>query len=155
MAIKVLLTLACCASTGPAWAKSHAQALPPLVTQESAEMVTSEHSGAPIACDRDRLGTHSPEEVRFILPDGVWVEGGRAIGDVFAGVCKAGAEGDFQGATFLAGKVKKVENTLNVSWRVEADWLADLYKRADADVTHAGLIYVRVKTFDPADMKFR
>jgi hypothetical protein len=37
---------------------------------------------------------------------------------------------------------------------VEADWLAEPYKDADAYVTHNGLMYVQVTTFDPTDMKF-
>ena len=58
-----------------------------------------------------------PEEVLFILPNGVWIEGRRNIGDVFAGFCKSREEGGFKGATFIAEKVKTIGNTVNVSWR--------------------------------------
>lgn len=129
--------------------------LPPLKTQPNAEMVTSEHINALNKCDWDRLMAQYPEEVLIILPNGVWVEGRRAIGDVFEGFCKPRSEDGFKGATFIAEKVKKVGNTVNVSWRVEADWLAEPYKGADAYVTEDGLMYVQVTTFDPADMKFK
>ena len=46
-------------------------------------------------------------------------------------------------------------DTVNVSWRVEADWLAEPYKGADAYVTRDGLMYVQVTTFDPAGMVFK
>ena len=130
-------------------------ALPPLATQPNAEMVTFEHIAALNACDWNRLMAQYPEEVLIILPNGVWVEGRSAIGGVFAGFCKPRAEGGFLGATFIAEKVKTVENTVNVSWRVEADWLAEPYKGADAYVTHDGLMYVQFTTFDGAAMKFK
>lgn len=138
-----------------AFADGHGKTLPPLVTQPNAEMVTFEHIDALNACDWDRLMAQYPEEVLIILPNGVWVEGRSAIGDVFAGFCTPRADGGFIGATFIAEKVKTVGDTVNVSWRVEADWLAEPYKGADAYVTRDGLMYVQVTTFDPADMKFK
>ncbi len=142
------------ASTVGALAESHAKELPPLVMQPNAERVTFEHIDALNACDWDRLMAQYPEEVLIILLNGVWVEGRPAIGDVFAGFCTPRSEGGFMGATFIAEKVKTVGDTVNVSWRVEADWLAEPYKGADAYVTRDGLMYVQVTTFDPADMKF-
>lgn len=136
-------------------APTYAKDLPPLALQPSAELVTFEHIAALNACDWDRLMAQYPEEVLFILPNGAWVEGRSAIGAVFEGFCKPRAEGGFQGATFVAEKVKTVGDTVSVSWRVEADWLAEPYKGADAYVTHDGLMYVQVTTFDPADMKFK
>lgn len=135
-------------------ADGHGRELPPLVMQPNAERVTFEHIDALNACDWDRLMAQYPEEVLIILPNGVWVEGRPAIGDVFAGFCTPRADGGFIGATFIAEKVKTVGDTVNVSWRVEADWLAEPYKGADAYVTRDGLMYVQVTTFDPADMKF-
>ena len=142
------------ASATGAIADGHAKELPPLVMQPNAERVTFEHIDALNACDWDRLMAQYPEEVLIILPNGVWVEGRPAIGDVFAGFCTPRSEGGFLGATFIAEKVKTVGDTVNVSWRVEADWLAEPYKGADAYVTRDGLMYVQVTTFDPADMKF-
>lgn len=136
------------------FADAHAQTLPPLVMQPNAERVTFEHLDALNACDWDRLMAQYPEEVLFILPNGVWVEGRTAIGDVFAGFCSPRDEGGFLGANFIPEKVKTVGDTVNVSWRLEADWLAEPYKGGDAYVTRDGLMYVQVTTFDPADMKF-
>ncbi|MEO0819978.1 MAG: nuclear transport factor 2 family protein [Pseudomonadota bacterium] len=129
--------------------------LPPLVTQPNAELVTVEHIEALNACDWDRLMAQYPMEVLIILPNGAWVEGREAVGDVFEGFCKPRAEGGFKGATFIAEKVKTIGDTVNVSWRVEAEWLAEPYKGADAYVTRDGLMYVQVTTFDPADMKLK
>lgn len=136
------------------FSESHGRDLPPLVMQPNAERVTFEHIDALNACDWDRLMAQYPEEVLIILPNGAWVEGRPAVGNVFAGFCTPRADGGFIGATFIAEKVKTVGDTVNVSWRVEADWLAEPYKGADAYVTRDGLMYVQVTTFDPADMKF-
>ncbi|MEM9318936.1 MAG: nuclear transport factor 2 family protein [Pseudomonadota bacterium] len=154
--MKKLFSLALATAAMPlsAWADGHELTLPPYVTQPNAEMVTFEHIDALNECDWDRLMAQYPEEVLFILPNGVWVEGRSAIGDVFAGFCTPRDEGGFLGATFIAEKVKTVGNTVSVSWRVEADWLAEPYQGADAYVTHDGLMYVQVTTFDPADMMF-
>ncbi|MEO0487280.1 MAG: nuclear transport factor 2 family protein [Pseudomonadota bacterium] len=143
-----------CAMALPVLADGHARELPPLVMQPNAERVTFEHIDALNACDWDRLMAQYPEEILIILPNGVWVEGRSAIGDVFAGFCTPREEGGFIGATFIAEKVKTVGDTVNVSWRVEADWLAEPYKGADAYVTRDGLMYVQVTTFDPAGMVF-
>lgn len=151
----IALALAATLTAGAVLADGHERALPPYVLQPNAEMVTFEHIDALNACDWDRLMAQYPEEVLFILPNGVWVEGRAAIGDVFAGFCTPRADGGFLGATFIAEKVKTVGDTVNVSWRVEADWLAEPYKGADAYVTHDGMMYVQVTTFDPADMKFK
>ncbi|MEM1343224.1 MAG: nuclear transport factor 2 family protein [Pseudomonadota bacterium] len=129
--------------------------LPPLAPQPNAEMTTAEHIDALNACDWERLMAQYPEEVLIILPGGVWVEGRAAIGEVFEGFCKPRAEGGFKGATFIAEKVKTVGDTVNMSWRVEAEWLAEPYKGADAYVTRDGLMYAQVTTFDPADMVFK
>ncbi|WP_341367654.1 nuclear transport factor 2 family protein [Yoonia sp. BS5-3] len=151
---KFLATLAVTATASGAFADGHARELPPLVMQPNAERVTFEHIDALNACDWDRLMAQYPEEVLIILPNGAWVEGRPAVGDVFAGFCTPREEGGFIGATFIAEKVKTVGDTVNVSWRVEADWLAESYKGADAYVTRDGLMYVQVTTFDPADMVF-
>ena len=155
--MKLLKILACTALAAlplQALADAHARTLPPLVMQPNAERVTFEHIDALNECDWDRLMAQYPEEVLFILPNGVWVEGRSAIGDVFAGFCTPRSEGGFLGATFIAEKVKTIGDTVNVSWRVEADWLAEPYKGGDAYVTRDGLMYVQVTTFNPADMKF-
>ena len=134
---------------------AYAADLPPLNPQPNAEMTTFEHIDALNACDWNRLMAQYPEEVLIILPNGVWVEGRTEIGGIFEGFCKSREEGGFKGATFIAEKVKTIGDTVNVSWRVEADWLAEPYKGADAYVTRDGVMYVQVTTFDPAGMKFK
>jgi ketosteroid isomerase-like protein len=129
--------------------------MPPLKMQPNAEMVAFEHIDALNKCDWNRLMAQYPEETLFILPNGNWVEGRSHIGDLFSGFCKDRANGGFKGATFIAEKVKTVGDTVNVSWRVEAPWLAQPYKGGDAYETKDGLMYTQVTTFDPADMKFK
>ncbi len=152
---KTLVSLAALAIGSTAMADGHEKTLPPLVMQPNAERVTFEHIDALNACDWDRLMAQYPEEVLIILPNGAWVEGRAAVGDVFTGFCTPREDGGFIGATFIAEKVKTVGDTVNVSWRVEADWLAEPYKGADAYVTRDGLMYAQVTTFDPADMVFK
>lgn len=140
---------------GAAFAEAHGPALPPLVPLPNAEMVTFEHLDALNECDWDRLMAQYPEEVLFILPNGVTVEGRAAIGELFTGFCQTREEGGLAGSTFIAEVVKTVGDTVNVSWRLEADWLEEPYRGGDAYVTKDGLMYVQVTTFDPADMKFK
>lgn len=147
------LALALAATLGTVAAA--AQELPPLLPQANAEMTTAEHIAALNACDWNRLMAQCPEEVLIILPNGVWVEGRTEVGKVFEGFCRTRGDGGFRGATFIAEKVKTVGDTVNVSWRVEADWLAEPYKGADAYVTRDGLMQAQVTTFDPADMVFK
>jgi SnoaL-like domain len=148
----VFATVATCAVTGTAFAQ---QAQPPLKTQSGAYLVVEEHLDALNKCDWNRLMAQYPPEVEFYLPNGVVVKGRKNIGDVFAGFCKSRADGGFKGATFITESVKTVGETVNMSWRVEADWLAEPYKGADAYVTQHGLMFVQVTTFDPAGMKFK
>jgi len=149
------LALLAAALAIPTMASAASAPLPPLTMQPNAERVTFEHIDALNACDWNRLMAQYPEEVLFLLPNGTWVEGRTAIGGLFEGFCKARADKGFKGAKFIPEKVKTVGDTVNVSWRVEADWLAEPYKGADAYVTHDGLLYVQVTTFNPAEMKFK
>ncbi|MGL5113760.1 MAG: nuclear transport factor 2 family protein [Beijerinckiaceae bacterium] len=132
-----------------------AQQLPPLKTQHGALVVVDEHIDALNKCDWNRLMAQYPDEVEFYLVGGAVVKGRAKIGELFTGFCKTRAEGGFKGATFIAENVKTVGDTVNMQWRVEADWLAEPYKGADAYVTQHGLMIVQVTTFDPAGMKFK
>ena len=129
--------------------------MPALAPQPNAEMTASEHVDALSKCEWQRLMAQYPEEVLFITPNGNWIEGRQAIGKLFEGFCKSRADGGFKGAVFTPEKVKTVGDTVSVSWRVDADWLAEPYKGADAYVTRDGLMYTQVTTFDPAGMKFK
>ncbi|MEL6219224.1 MAG: nuclear transport factor 2 family protein [Pseudomonadota bacterium] len=150
--LRVLLTLAV---LGLATPQAQAQALPPLNPQPNAEMATAEHIAALSACDWNRLMAQYPEEVLFILPNGEWIEGRTQIGQLFKAFCQVRQKGGFRGAQFIPEKVKTIGDTVSVSWRVEAPWLAEPYKGADAYVTRDGLLYVQVTTFDPAQMKLK
>ncbi len=132
-----------------------APVLPPLHMQPNPEMVVSEHVDALSKCDWNRILAQYPEEMLFMLPNGATVEGRKAVGDMFVGFCKDRADGGFKGAIFTAEKVKTIGDTVSVEWRVDAPWLAEPYKGADAYVTKDGLMYTQVTTFDPAGMKLK
>jgi hypothetical protein len=136
-------------------AMAAAPVMPALVKQLSAQAVVDEHIDALNKCDWNRLMAQYPDNVQFMLPNGTWIDGRAEIGKLFEGFCKPRKEGGFKGAQFIAEEVYPVGDTINVSWRVEADWLAEPYKGADAYVTKDGLMQAQVTTFDPADMKFK
>ena len=129
--------------------------LPPLHPQAGPQLVVDEHIAALNACDWDRLMAQYPPEIGFVLPNGATVRGREEIGKLFAGFCKSRAEGGFKGLTFTPEVVFTVGDTVNVSWRAEADFLAEPYRGGDAYVTKDGLMYAQVTTFDAADMKFK
>lgn len=151
MTQRTLIALMVATMAAPALAKD----LPPLVTQSTPQAVVDEHLDALNKCDWTRLMAQYPDDVQFMLPNGVWIDGRKAIGDVFAGFCKSREDGGFLGATFIPEETYPVGDTINVSWRVEADWLAEPYKGADAYVTKDGLMQAQVTTFNPADMVFK
>ncbi len=80
-----LLLIATISMTGIVFTESHSKDLPALHPQPNAEMTTFEHIQALNDCDWDRLMSQYPEEVLIILPNGAWVEGRAAVGDVFDG----------------------------------------------------------------------
>jgi hypothetical protein len=130
-------------------------ALPPLQPQSGAQMVVNEHIDALNNCVWERLMAQYPEEIEIHLPDGVVVAGRKAVGDLFAGFCKPRADGGLKGLKFTAEHTFTVEDTVNVQWRAEADFLAEPYKGSDAYVTKDGLMYAQVTTFNGADLKFK
>lgn len=130
-------------------------ALPPLQPQPSPQQVVDEHLDALNACDWDRLMAQYPPEVRIILPDGAESIGREAVGELFAGFCKAKAEGGLRGLKFTTLSTFTVDGTLNVQWVADADFLAEPYKGADAYVTKDGFMYAQVTTFDGSKLKFK
>ena len=130
-------------------------ALPPLKAQSGAQMVVEEHVDALNQCDWNRLMAQYPPEIEIHLPDGVIVAGREKIGDLFAGFCKDRKDGGLKGLKFTAEHVYTVDDTLNVQWRAEADFLKEPYKGSDAYVTKDGLMYAQVTTFNGADLKFK
>ena len=154
MTARVVVSLAALAFATSA-SVATAQDLPPLQTQATPQAVVDEHIDALNKCDWDRLMAQYPDNVQFMLPNGVWIDGRDEIGKVFAGFCTPRADGGFLGATFIAEETYPVGDAINVSWRVEAEWLAEPYKGADAYVTKDGLMQAQVTTFNPADMVFK
>ncbi len=74
---------------------------------------------------------------------------------MFVEFCKDHKDSGFKGATFIPEESVSVGDTIGVSWRVEADWLAEPYKGTDAYVTKNGMMQLNVTTFKPTDMKFK
>jgi len=130
-------------------------ALPSLKPQSGAQLVVDEHVDALNNCNWERLMAQYPEEIEIHLPDGVVVAGRKAVGDLFAGFCKQRADGGLNGLKFTPEHVYTVEDTVNVQWRAEADFLSEAYKGSDAYVTKDGLMYAQVTTFNGADLKFK
>lgn len=147
------ITLGLALTTGAAAAQD--MALPPLKVQPNAQLVVDEHLDALNKCDWGRLMAQYPPEVQFHLPNGVFMEGRRKIGDLFAGFCKERKDGGLKGLVFRPVKVFTVGETVNVTWEADAPYLSEPYKGADAYVTKDGLMYAQVTTFDTAGMKFK
>lgn len=129
--------------------------LPPTRVQETVQAVVTEHIDALNQCDWNRIMAQFPDDVTFMAPNGAIVKGRQHIGKLFSGFCKSRSEGGFKGAKLIPEVTIEIGNTVNVSWRIEADYLSEPYKGADAYVTRDGLMAVQVTTFDPSQMKFR
>jgi ketosteroid isomerase-like protein len=129
--------------------------LPGFKKQPNAQAVVDEHLDALMKCDFDRIMQQYPEDAEFMLPNGVWLKGRANVSTLFVGFCKDRKDGGLRGAKFINEEVNVVGDTVNVSWRLEADYLAEPYKGADAYVTKNGMMQSQVTTFDTAQMKFK
>ena len=129
--------------------------LPELKKQPTPQAVLDEHLDALNKCDWNRIMAQFPDNVEFVLPNGVWIKGRTEVGNMFVGFCKVHKDGGFKGATFIPEESVPVGDTIGVSWRLEADCIAEPYKGADAYVTKNGMMQFLVTTFKPADMKFK
>ncbi|MGR9202315.1 nuclear transport factor 2 family protein [Rhizobium leguminosarum] len=129
--------------------------LPPTRTQETVRAIVNEHIDALNRCDWNRVMAQFPDDVTFMMPNGAISQGRQRIGELFAGFCKSRSEGGFKGAKLIPEATVEVGNTVSVSWRIEADYLAEAYRGADAYLTRDGLLAAQVTTFDPNQMKFR
>jgi ketosteroid isomerase-like protein len=129
--------------------------LPGFKKQPTPEAVVSEHLDALMKCDFDRIMQQYPEDAEFMLPNGVWLKGRTNVATLFIGFCKDRKDGGLKGAKFINEEVNVVGDTVNVSWRLEADCLAEPYRGADAYVTKDGMMQAQVTTFDTAQMKFK
>ncbi len=143
-----LLSLGCASLSAGEVLASSLPTLPPLKRQSSAAAVVAEHLAALNACDWNRLMAQYPSQMTFFLPGGQLVQGRVAVGKLFTGFCKPYSQGGLKGIHFTTEHSQKVGDTINVQWRVEAPFLRKPYRGADAYVTHAGLMYAQVTTFD-------
>lgn len=151
VAVASVLTLSMTAE--PAAAQD--PALPPMQTQATPQAVVDEHVQALNACDWNRIMAQYPDDVIFMLPGALAIQGRAKISKLFTGFCKDRADGGFNGLTVVPEKMVAVGDTISATWRMEADFLAEPYKGADAYVTKDGLMQLQVTTFDPSDMKMK
>jgi hypothetical protein len=153
MTTRTVLAMVAILAAVPAFAED--MALPALAPQASAQAVVDEHVDALNNCDWNRLMAQYPDTIEIHLPDGVIVAGRKDVGALFAGFCKAHADGGLNGLRFTPEHVYVVGDTLNVQWKAEADFLAEPYLGSDAYVTKDGLMYAQVTTFNGADLKMK
>nr|WP_067297440.1 nuclear transport factor 2 family protein [Marinobacterium profundum] len=138
---------------GPALAQEFK--MPGFKTQSTPAAVFDEHIDALNKCDLSRLMAQYPDDAVFILPDGVWMQGRDEILNLFLGFCKDRENGGLKGAEFHVEFTNVVGSTLNISWRLEAPFLVEPYRGADAYVTKDGLMQAQVTTFKVSDMNFK
>ncbi len=129
--------------------------LPELKRQSSPDAVVAEHIDALNKCDWVRLMAQYPPEVEIHLPNGVVAKGREKVGELFAGFVKPHTGGGLCGIKFTPEKTFTVDGTVNAQWRAEAEFLTETYRGSDAYVTHDGLMYAQVTTFNGADLKMK
>ncbi len=122
--------------------------MPDLKTQPTPNTVVDEHLDALNRGDWNRLLAQYPDDVEIFLPNGVTIRGRQAVADAFAGMVKPFNEGGLFGVTFTPEHVFTVGDTVNVQWKVEAPFLREPYRGADAYITRGGLLAAQVSTFD-------
>lgn len=129
--------------------------LPALQPQPSPQQVVDEHLDALNTCGWNRLMAQYPPEVQIHLPDGVFISGRQAVGKLFTDFCQPLEAGGLKGIRFTTLHTFTVNDTVNVQWVAEADFLAEPYKGADAYVTKDGFMFAQVTTFDASKLKFK
>ena len=142
------MMLSASGATQPAAAK-----LPPIKRQATPEAVVAEHLAALNRCDYGRLMALYPENVHLFLPGGKVVAGREQAAAVYQVSVKPFKDGGACGLKFAAEQTFKVGETVNVQWVATADFLAAPYRGADAYVTHDGLMWAQVTTYDHAQIK--
>ena len=129
--------------------------MPDFHTQPTPNAVVDEHLDALNRGDWNRLMAQYPDDVEIFLPAGVVIRGREAVGEAFAGMMKPFKEGGLGGVTFTPEHVFTVGDTVNVQWRVDADFLKEPYRGADAYITRNGLLMAQVSTFQRDQFKPR
>jgi SnoaL-like protein len=121
--------------------------------QATPQAVVDEHLDALNCGDWERLMAQYPADVEIFLPHGVTIRGREAVGEAFRAMVKPVAEGGLFGVTFTPEHVFTVGDTVNLQWRVDADFLREPYRGADAYITRDGLMSAQVSTFDMEALK--
>ena len=116
--------------------------------QPTPQAVVDEHLDALNRSDWDRLMAQYPAEVKIFLPGGMLLSGRQKVGEAFRGMVAPFEEGGLSGVTFTAEHTSVVGDTVSVQWRVDAPFLREPYRGADAYVTSNGLLAAQVSTFD-------
>jgi hypothetical protein len=150
--IAVLATFAVLALSFEAQAQT---ALPEIKKQPNAQAVLDEHLDALNHCDWNRIVAQYPEDAQINLPGGAVVRGRAAIGDMFAGFCKASKDGGLNGITFKVESSTPIGGTFATQWVATAPFLAEPYKGSDAYITKDGLMQGMVTTFDGGALKMK
>jgi hypothetical protein len=127
--------------------------LPELKPLSTPQAVVDEHLDALNHGDWNRLMAQYPDDVEIFLPGGVVIRGRQAVGDAFGGMVKPFEDGGLFGVTFAAEHVFTVGDTVNLQWKVDAPFLKEPYRGADAYVTREGLLAAQVSTFDLERLK--
>jgi ketosteroid isomerase-like protein len=130
-----------------------AMKMPELKRQRTPQAVVDEHLDALNRGNWERLMAQYPPEVEIFLPNGVTIRGREQVGEAFREMVKPFAEGGLLGVTFTPEHVFAIGDTVNVQWRVDADFLREPYRGADAYITGDGLMAVQVSTFDYERLK--
>ena len=126
--------------------------LPELKPQPTPQAVVDEHLDALNRGDWNRLMAQYPDDIEIFLPAGLVIRGRRAVGDAFAGMVKPFNDGGLLGVTFTPEHAVTVGDTVSVQWRVDAHFLNEPYRGADAYVTREGLLAAQVSTFNMEDL---
>jgi hypothetical protein len=134
---------------------AQSNSMPARTRQATPEKVVEEHLAAFNACDWNRLMAQFPDNVEFFSPHGAVVSGRKAVGQMFAKVIKPPSEGGTCGLRITAEHTFVVGDTVNVQWRAEAPFLAEVYRGADAYETQHGLMAAQVTTFDQSELKIK
>ena len=127
--------------------------MPQLRPLPTPQAVVDEHLDALNKGDWRRLMAQYPEDIELFLPHGLTVRGRTAVGEAFLQMTKPFKDGGLLGVTFTAEHVFVVGGTVSAQWRVDADFLREPYRGADAYVTRDGLLAAQVSTFEMTALK--
>jgi hypothetical protein len=127
--------------------------MPDLKRPPTPRAVVDEHLDALNRSDWNRLMAQYPDDVEIFLPDGVVIRGRTSVGEAFRGMTAPFEKGGLGGVTFTPEHVHTCGDTVSVQWRVDAPFLKEPYRGADAYITRDGLMAAQVSTFNMDGLK--